>query len=163
MKEEAYNRYLKAHQQRMSSTSAYSIPGWVGGLKYHYKNEDGATYGTEKKDSDYETAAKTIANSVVSSIDEWWRYYVRRNSNSETQEEETSESNEKPQSFIGQDLSEDPLWALAEIEGDLAWLDWLDTHIWTYVGLSAPLLGAMGPLRGKFGLLTIELRTVLED
>ena len=26
-------------------------------------------------------------------------------------------------------------------------IDWLGKHIWTYVGLAAPLLGAPGPLR----------------
>ena len=33
------------------------------------------------------------------------------------------------------------------MEGDSEWIDWLAKHIWTYVGLAAPLLGAPGPLR----------------
>jgi hypothetical protein len=36
---------------------------------------------------------------------------------------------------------------LAKIEGDEKFVEWLETHIWTYVGLSAPLLGAVNPLR----------------
>jgi Lecithin:cholesterol acyltransferase len=36
---------------------------------------------------------------------------------------------------------------LAELEGDEAWLEWIERHIWTYVGLSAPMLGAVNPLR----------------
>jgi Lecithin:cholesterol acyltransferase len=39
------------------------------------------------------------------------------------------------------------LWKLAQWEGDTNWYDWIETHIWTYVGLSAPLLGAVNPLR----------------
>eukprot|EP00804_Cyclotella_cryptica_P029973 CCRYP_013428-RA/>CCRYP_013428-RA protein AED:0.07 eAED:0.07 QI:109/0.88/0.8/1/0.88/0.8/10/302/1139 len=39
------------------------------------------------------------------------------------------------------------LWELAKAEGDRDWVDWLGKHIWTYVGLAAPLLGAPGPLR----------------
>jgi hypothetical protein len=39
------------------------------------------------------------------------------------------------------------LWELAVSEGDANWIDWLEAHIWTYVGLSAPMLGAVNPLR----------------
>ena len=38
-------------------------------------------------------------------------------------------------------------WELAQTEGDDLWLQWINDHIWTYVGLSAPLLGAINPLR----------------
>uniref|UniRef100_A0A7S4RMJ9 Phospholipid:diacylglycerol acyltransferase n=1 Tax=Ditylum brightwellii TaxID=49249 RepID=A0A7S4RMJ9_9STRA len=40
-----------------------------------------------------------------------------------------------------------PLWELAQMEGDANWIEWINDHIWTYVGLSAPLLGAVNPLR----------------
>lgn len=39
------------------------------------------------------------------------------------------------------------LRALAKEEGDAKWVEWLETHIWTYIGLSAPMLGAVNPLR----------------
>jgi len=39
------------------------------------------------------------------------------------------------------------LRALATEEGDAKWVEWLETHIWTYIGLSAPMLGAVNPLR----------------
>ncbi|KAL3769207.1 hypothetical protein ACHAWO_000853 [Cyclotella atomus] len=39
------------------------------------------------------------------------------------------------------------LWELAKADGDRDFIDWLGKHIWTYVGLAAPLLGAPGPLR----------------
>ena len=39
------------------------------------------------------------------------------------------------------------LYEIAKVEGDKEWLEWLQAHIWTYVGLAAPLLGSPGPLR----------------
>lgn len=39
------------------------------------------------------------------------------------------------------------LWELAKAEGDGDWIAWQGKHIWTYIGLAAPLLGAAGPLR----------------
>ena len=36
---------------------------------------------------------------------------------------------------------------LSRIKGNQLWLKWIDDHIWTYVGLSAPLLGAVNPVR----------------
>lgn len=39
------------------------------------------------------------------------------------------------------------LWELGQMEGENNWYEWIETHIWTYVGLSAPLLGAPNPLR----------------
>ena len=39
------------------------------------------------------------------------------------------------------------LWELGQMEGESNWYEWIETHIWTYVGLSAPLLGAPNPLR----------------
>jgi hypothetical protein len=42
---------------------------------------------------------------------------------------------------------ESQLWELAVHEGDDNFVDWVATHIWTYVGLSAPMLGAVNPLR----------------
>ena len=39
------------------------------------------------------------------------------------------------------------LWELGQMEGETNWYEWIETHIWTYVGLSAPLLGAPNPLR----------------
>eukprot|EP00563_Minutocellus_polymorphus_P014426 CAMPEP_0181053474 /NCGR_PEP_ID=MMETSP1070-20121207/18131_1 /TAXON_ID=265543 /ORGANISM="Minutocellus polymorphus, Strain NH13" /LENGTH=770 /DNA_ID=CAMNT_0023132613 /DNA_START=3 /DNA_END=2316 /DNA_ORIENTATION=- len=45
------------------------------------------------------------------------------------------------------DLLRAQLVELSKIEGDTKWLQWLHNHIWTYVGLSAPLIGAVNPLR----------------
>jgi hypothetical protein len=45
------------------------------------------------------------------------------------------------------EVLESQLWELAKYEGDEKFLEWLETHVWTYVGLSSPLLGAVNPLR----------------
>ena len=42
---------------------------------------------------------------------------------------------------------QDKLREMAKDEGDRNWRRWIDHHIWTYVGLSAPMLGAVNPLR----------------
>jgi hypothetical protein len=42
---------------------------------------------------------------------------------------------------------QDGFWEIAKEEGDINWRKWIDRHIWTYVGLSAPMLGAVNPLR----------------
>lgn len=39
------------------------------------------------------------------------------------------------------------LLVMAQVEGDSNWYEWIEKHIWTYVGLSAPLLGAVNPVR----------------
>jgi len=48
---------------------------------------------------------------------------------------------------IEENMADDRLWEYALFEGDKLWLDWIHAHIWTYVGLAAPLLGATNPLR----------------
>jgi len=44
-------------------------------------------------------------------------------------------------------MRNEKFWELAKHEGDEKWLEWIETHIWTYVGLSAPMMGAVNPLR----------------
>lgn len=49
------------------------------------------------------------------------------------------------------------VWELAKMEGTAAYHDWVSRHIWTYVGLSAPLLGASSPLRSVISGETMGL------
>jgi len=58
------------------------------------------------------------------------------------QEEESAYKNDE-----GSNRKYPKLYELARVEGDTKWIDWLGKHIYTYVGLAAPLLGAPGPLR----------------
>jgi len=48
-------------------------------------------------------------------------------------------------------------WEKALRDGDERWHRWLETHIWTYAGLSAPLLGAVNPLRAAISGETMGL------
>ncbi len=88
-----------------------------------------------------------------------------------TDEDEDSSGDDDEDDDI--DYRKTQFWELAKLEGDEKWLEWLETHIWTvgflicsqsipsltlqlttyclfftqYVGLSAPMLGAVNPLR----------------
>jgi hypothetical protein len=57
--------------------------------------------------------------SFTSGLDEWWNTYFDDSSN--------------------EDEKRKQLWELAQIEGDENYVEWLEKHIWTYVGLSAPV------------------------
>jgi hypothetical protein len=62
-------------------------------------------------------------------------------------QETHGETDEKPDRQAQLPDRQAQLWELAQIEGDANWNEWIEKHIWTYVGLSAPLLGAINPLR----------------
>ena len=66
------------------------------------------------------------------------------NQNIKDDDEEEGSKNEEEESG---NREYPKLYAIAKVEGDSEWLDWIGKHIWTYVGLAAPLLGAPGPLR----------------
>jgi hypothetical protein len=84
-----------------------------------------------------DVSSRWMLTGVVSGLDDLWNSYFG-------QEEE-----ELPQyeAVTGKRGRHAQLWELAQIEGDENYLEWLENHIWTYVGLSAPLLGAVNPLR----------------
>lgn len=75
-----------------------------------------------------------ISSGPLAGLDEWWTTYFasERGSGSEDESDESKHSQLKE---------------LAQIEGDENYYEWLEEHIWTYVGLSAPALGAVNPLR----------------
>ena len=70
----------------------------------------------------------------------------------EEDEEMMQETSSTPPSSMSVNSRLDPtkraqLRELAQMEGDDNWIEWIETHIWTYVGLSAPMLGAVNPVR----------------
>lgn len=75
---------------------------------------------------------------VVSGIDDWYDWLTDEKTESATGPDEARDENE---------ILNEKLWELAVEEGDTMWLEWVENHIWTYVGLSAPMLGAVNPLR----------------
>ena len=79
---------------------------------------------------------------VTKGLDELWSsYFGEEGEDGQHQNRETPsrESESSPQEW--------QFWELAMHEGDEAYLKWMEAHIWTYVGLAAPLLGAVNPLR----------------
>ncbi|MGV2389769.1 MAG UNVERIFIED_CONTAM: hypothetical protein LVR29_20490 [Microcystis novacekii LVE1205-3] len=79
---------------------------------------------------------------VTNGFDELWNTYFG---------EEVGDNKPKPRETPRRESEatqqEWQFWELAKHEGDEAYLKWMEAHIWTYVGLSAPLLGAVNPLR----------------
>ena len=53
-------------------------------------------------------------------------------------------------------------WEKASRKGNDRWHHWIDTHIWTYAGLSAPFLGAVNPLRAAISGETMGLPITTE-
>jgi len=76
-----------------------------------------------------------MSSGPFAGLDEWWNAYFSGESAISSSEEDNVEAK----------LAQ--LWELAQIEGDENYYEWLEEHIWTYVGLSAPALGAVNPLR----------------
>lgn len=139
MHQEAYARLIRITDMRENAMKRTQIreatyrtgPGWLTGFDTDRKEIEGATYS----DTIYK-----MANSFVSSLDGFWQS-VTGTSYEPTVNEHVATFNLEPKVTRAQ------LWELAQSEGDDEWLEWIDRHIWTYVGLSAPLLGAINPLR----------------
>ena len=75
-----------------------------------------------------------MSSGPFAGLDEWWSAYF------------SSDSDRRPEDK-NIEVRHKQFRELAEIEGDENYYEWLETHIWTYVGLSAPILGAVNPLR----------------
>lgn len=120
MREESYHQYLKRAERRAKKLSLQQ---------------------QQTAPSDSNTTGSVLPgwmNGVVSGFDDWWNAYFASQGAKSTEEKGRGDSSHSrhPQ-----------LWELAKLEGDGNWIDWLEDHVWTYVGLSAPMLGAINPLR----------------
>ncbi len=161
--EEAYSRLAKnldkreimKRGRRKEETAAFISPGWANvgassqpntGYEYSKATEPIIEYSV--KDQMF-----TLANSFVNSIDGLWSTYFPGESN----EKQYKSTNPTQTENFMDDFSEwqkankgkkhPQLWEIAQSKGDEDWLDWIQNHVWTYIGLSAPLLGAMNPVR----------------
>ncbi len=76
-----------------------------------------------------------MTSGPLAGFDEWWNVYFSGATANSPKEDNNIETKHKQ------------FRELAELEGDENYYEWLDEHIWTYVGLSAPVLGAVNPLR----------------
>jgi hypothetical protein len=164
MHEEAYKRLLKNVDKRekinrgrkKEESAAFLGPGWgapdVGSQTQPVKH-DARIIEYSVTDQMY-----TLANSVVNSFDGLWHTYVVRDGVSSLKPIPPPPPPPPPptENFLD-DFSEwqksnkgkkhPHLWELAQAEGDEDWLNWIHDHVWTYIGLSAPLLGAINPVR----------------
>ena len=124
MQEEAYREYAKRAKKRaqtMMNKKADSKETWAADTYTAFA----ASY------------LPVWMNGVVSSFDELYEWIM------------TSEHDEDVYHHVGGDDNKRhaQLWELAVSDGDDNWQQWVKTHIWTYVGSSAPMLGAVNPLR----------------
>ena len=157
MHEEAYQRLVKNLERRekmykgrkTEESAAFVGPGWVSGQ---------TNVGPERLKAsepiiqfDVKDQMFTLANSVVNSIDGLWQTYFpggeKQFSSKIPTQVETLLNDVREWQRIHKGKKHPQLWELAQAEGDEDWLDWIHDHIWTYIGLSAPLLGAINPVR----------------
>jgi len=165
MHEEAYTRYVQQanHRERImrvkeNNNVGYgdsvmklsllgwtaSLPGWMGGQPhsdYDFLATEPAVEG--EKIYDMTSSFNNIYENLFSSHS----HENKVGDSSVSADEDTRLGEEESNGSNIHQGKHSKLWELAQIEGDTSWLEWINAHIWTYVGLSAPLLGAINPLR----------------
>eukprot|EP00557_Chaetoceros_sp_GSL56_P011962 CAMPEP_0176476432 /NCGR_PEP_ID=MMETSP0200_2-20121128/47_1 /TAXON_ID=947934 /ORGANISM="Chaetoceros sp., Strain GSL56" /LENGTH=966 /DNA_ID=CAMNT_0017872097 /DNA_START=322 /DNA_END=3221 /DNA_ORIENTATION=- len=157
-------------QSKQESNSHYNNnnngptgPGWVYSQAIVRNKEAAVEYSVTDQ-------MFKLANSFVTSLDDMWQSYVggidpksqqQQQRQQQQQKDDGSDEQQQKQQQVGDKVSmqgkgddwgastqkHSQLWELAQAEGDDEWLEWINKHIWTYIGLSAPLLGAINPLR----------------
>ena len=118
LREEAYTRYIKQADRRAKAMQKAAAHA-----------SSSATTVVDETGSPSSFLPGWMGG-LISGFDEWWS---------------TQASQGKTDLWSLPKHSQ--LWELAQLEGDDSWIEWIETHIWTYVGLSAPMLGAVNPLR----------------
>lgn len=154
MHEEAYARLMKqanrrelamrSSQSRGESNNGGSGPGWVYSQAIVKNKEAAVEYSVTDQ-------MFKLANSFVTSLDDMWQSYVagidQKTPQHEQEVDDQVTMQGKEDDGRASTRKYPQLWELAQAEGDDEWLEWINKHIWTYIGLSAPLLGAINPLR----------------
>ena len=144
MRVEAFTRYKKAAARRINPNT-----GWISGTSTiqldpnsDFEDEVGAQLIEENQD-EKKGPMKDVVNLIKHGFDDIMKSFT------EDEELENDNLNKEKLAALEERMinREQSLWELAKIEGDDAYLEWVDKHIWTYVGLSAPLLGASNTLR----------------
>ena len=153
-KSQAQAKQQKQHQGASGSGTDASgqghRSGWVGGSTS--TSTSPTPTPTQHSPQDRITA---FASGLRSGIDTFVKTYFDEedaesndqkgiNDNVESEIDDTRSSSTDSET---EEIQRAQLVELSKIEGDTKWLQWLHKHIWTYVGLSAPLIGAVNPLR----------------
>jgi len=164
MHEEAYFRYVQQAKQREqmmrvknNNNVGYgdsvmkisllgwtaSLPGWMGGQPHSdYDFLDTELAVEDEANYDMTSSFDNVYEDLFSS-----HFREKEDGDLSVSTDEYSRLEEESISSNNHQGKHSKLWELAQIEGDTSWLEWINAHIWTYVGLSAPLLGAINPLR----------------
>lgn len=143
MREEAYERYVQqathAAATRGTESAGGRGPFWRGRALYRgLINPGGAAImiGDDDDSNSSEDADLDELAWLLEPHDDSEQSTAKQKKEEEIKYENDERSRKYPK-----------LYELAKAEGDTEWIDWLGKHIWTYIGLAAPLLGAPGPLR----------------
>jgi len=165
MHEEAYVRYVQQAKQRERKIRAQhkndegigqsfvqlsllgwtaSLPGWMGGQPH--SDYDFLAVEPAVEDEQIYDVTHSLNNEYDNLFSEHFPENKEEKLSASTSEHPDSGEKESSGSSTHRGKYS-KLWELAKIEGDTSWLEWINAHIWTYVGLSAPLLGAANPLR----------------
>ena len=145
MRKEAYRKILQRAKKR---AEAIRLRQQSAGDDHHVPQQGQHHEPSSATTADaYATYASTYLpgwmNGVISGFDHWYDW-LTADPPSGLQGETESTDGFEPQNERHRHAQ---LWEIAVNEGDRKWLEWLEAHIWTYVGLSAPMLGAVNPLR----------------
>jgi hypothetical protein len=132
MREEAYKDYVERARRRAKSLKKAEA---VAQKQQQHQQHQQQQKPQADTDSDSSTSSYLPGwmTGVVSGFDEWYEWLTEESEEGEDDDDEA--------------IRHAQLWELAVDEGDTKWLEWVETHIWTYVGLSAPMLGAVNPMR----------------
>ena len=131
MREETYMRYVKQAEQSSSTQTAAS-----GGAAFWRRGALSKRFININKPGEAEDISEDNDDNIPEAIHDEDFNSATKQENQENNEDKRPNGRKFPQ-----------LYEIAKVEGDKQWLEWLGNHIWTYVGLAAPLLGAPGPLR----------------
>ena len=137
MQNEAYARYAQQAEHAIATAAVSSHhrgPFWRGRAIYHN------IVGGKENDTAADEDKIFVDFTRAVEPDE-------KSKSTEQNKESRLEKEEDETNSLGSARKYPKLWELAKMEGDSQWIDWLGKHVWTYVGLAAPLLGAPGPLR----------------
>jgi hypothetical protein len=161
MREEVFHEYVQRANRRAASLKKQKEQQLALGI---------ASQPSQPQNSDDTTSwtsSSTLSgwmSGIAAEVDEWYDWFMteggshKGNDDSSTKMEARNDGD--VDGYNGSDPSSsntanngrnavrrNQLWELAKHEGDEKWSHWLETHIWTYVGLSSPMLGAVNPLR----------------
>jgi hypothetical protein len=140
-------RYFLEWMREQLKEEAYSR--YIRQAKRRAKALKKAAESTKKPQFATEGASSFLPgwmDGVVLGFDKWWSSVTH----SETHDALPTERHEK-------------LWELAQMEGDDLYFEWIEKHIWSYVGLAAPMLGAVNPLRAVLSGESMGLPLTDED